>query len=48
LERHEIGAILKALRRIDIKTGKRGEVVATSGEIVRSELDREFGARQHK
>jgi len=42
LERHEIGAILKALRRIDIKTGKRGEVVATSGEIVRSELDREF------
>ena len=42
LERHEIGAILKALRRIETKTGKSGEVVATSGEIVRSELDREF------
>ena len=29
LDRHEIGAILKALRRIDNKTGKSGEVVAT-------------------
>ena len=42
LDRHEIGAILKALRRIDSKTSNNGEVVATSGEIVRSELDREF------
>lgn len=42
LARHEIGAILKALRRVDERTRKTGIVVATSGEIVRAELDREF------
>lgn len=42
LARHEIGAILKALRRIDEKTNKTGKIVATAGEIVRSEKDREF------
>ena len=42
LARHEIGAILKALRRVDERTRKTGKVVATSGEIVRAELDREF------
>jgi ATP-dependent DNA helicase RecQ len=42
LQRHEIGAILKALRRIDEKTRRTGTIVATSGEIVRSEKDREF------
>ncbi|UWP88439.1 RecQ family ATP-dependent DNA helicase [Aliiroseovarius crassostreae] len=42
LARHEIGAILKALRRIDERTRKTGKVVATSGEIVRSEKDLEF------
>ncbi len=42
LARHEIGAILKALRRVDERTKKTGRVVATSGEIVRAELDREF------
>lgn len=42
LARHEIGAILKALRRIDERTKKTGKVVATSGEIVRSEKDQEF------
>ncbi|MFG5382813.1 RecQ family ATP-dependent DNA helicase [Yoonia sp. R2-816] len=42
LARHEIGAILKALRRIDERTRKTGKIVATSGEIVRSEKDREF------
>lgn len=42
LARHEIGAILKALRRVDERTKKTGTVVATSGEIVRAELDREF------
>lgn len=42
LARHEIGAILKALRRVDERTKKSGTVVATSGEIVRAELDREF------
>ncbi|WP_170565908.1 RecQ family ATP-dependent DNA helicase [Ruegeria atlantica] len=42
LARHEIGAILKALRRIDERTRKTGKIVATAGEIVRSEKDREF------
>ncbi len=42
LARHEIGAILKALRRIDERTRKSGKVVATSGEIVREEKEREF------
>ncbi len=42
LARHEIGAILKAIRRIDECTGKAGKVVATSGEIVREEKDQEF------
>lgn len=40
LARHEIGAILKALRRME--KHKSGEVVATSGEIVREEKDQEF------
>ncbi len=40
LAQHEIGAILKALRRVDSRTRKSGTVVATSGEIVRAELDR--------
>ncbi|WP_416236531.1 RecQ family ATP-dependent DNA helicase [Pseudorhodobacter sp.] len=42
LARHEIGAILKALRRLDARQ-KTGEVVATPGEIVREEKDQEFG-----
>ncbi|AVL52400.1 RecQ family ATP-dependent DNA helicase [Roseobacter denitrificans] len=42
LARHEIGAILKALRRIDDKTQKSGAVVATAGEIVRHEKDQDF------
>jgi len=42
LARHEIGAILKALRRLDSKTRKNGEVVATSGEIVKEEKDHDF------
>ncbi len=41
LARHEIGAILKALRRLDIRQ-KTGEVVATPGEIVREEKEQEF------
>ena len=40
LDRHEIGAILKALRRME-RHGS-GEVVATPGEIVREEKDQEF------
>ena len=42
LARHEIGAILKALRRLDSRTGKSGKVVATSGEIVKEEKDQDF------
>jgi ATP-dependent DNA helicase RecQ len=42
LARHEIGAILKALRRLDVRMKKEGEVVATPGEIVREDEDREF------
>ncbi|WP_296428423.1 RecQ family ATP-dependent DNA helicase [Yoonia sp.] len=42
LERHEIGAILKALRRIDEQGRNGGKVVVTTGEIVREEKDREF------
>ena len=42
LARHEIGAILKALRRLDSRQ-RTGEVVATPGEIVREEKDQEFG-----
>ncbi|UWQ22376.1 RecQ family ATP-dependent DNA helicase [Jannaschia sp. W003] len=42
LARHEIGAILRALRGIDDRTRRSGTVVATSGEIVRAETDREF------
>jgi ATP-dependent DNA helicase RecQ len=44
LARHEIGAILKALRRMD--KHKSGEVVATPGEIVREEKDQEFARDQ--
>ncbi|MBP8929724.1 MAG: RecQ family ATP-dependent DNA helicase, partial [Paracoccus sp.] len=40
LARHEIGAILKALRRME--KHKSGEVIATPGEIVREEKDQEF------
>ena len=42
LARHEIGAILKALRRLDTRARRNGEVVATPGEIVREERDRAF------
>lgn len=42
LARHEIGAILKALRRLDDRMKKTGMVVATAGEIVRAEHDQEF------
>jgi ATP-dependent DNA helicase RecQ len=42
LARHEIGAILKALRRLDERMKKTGTVVATSGEIMRAERDQQF------
>ncbi|MBV7410615.1 RecQ family ATP-dependent DNA helicase [Maritimibacter sp. DP1N21-5] len=42
LARHEIGAILKALRRLDTRTRRDGQIVATPGEIVHEEKDRDF------
>ena len=42
LAKHEIAAILKALRQLDSQTRKNGEVVATTGEIVKEEKDHEF------
>ncbi|MEP1574689.1 RecQ family ATP-dependent DNA helicase [Roseibium album] len=42
LARHEIGAILKAIRRLDVRTRKTGEVVATPGEIVKEEKEQDF------
>jgi len=42
LARHEISAILKALRRLDARTRKNGTVVATPGEIVHEEKDHDF------
>lgn len=42
LARHEISAILKALRRLDARTRQDGKIVATPGEIVHEEKDRDF------
>ncbi|PWJ21399.1 RecQ family ATP-dependent DNA helicase [Jannaschia seohaensis] len=42
LARHEIGAILRALRGIDDRTRRSGTVVATPGEILRAEMERAF------
>lgn len=42
LARHEIGAILKSLRRLDERMKKPGTVVATPGEVVKAERDQEF------
>lgn len=42
LARHEISAILKAVRRLDNKSKSKGEVIATPGEIVKEEKERDF------
>jgi ATP-dependent DNA helicase RecQ len=42
LARHEIGAILKALRRLAERTRKNQEIIATTGEIVRAERNLDF------
>jgi len=42
LNKREIAAILKALRRLDRRTKRNGEVAATPGEIVKEELDHQF------
>lgn len=42
LNKREIAAILKSLRRLDRRSKRNGEVIATPGEIVKEELDQEF------
>ena len=42
LDKREIAAILKSLRRLDRRSRGNGEVIATPGEIVKEELDHEF------
>ena len=42
LKHQEIGAILKAIRRLEKKATDEGKIIATSGEIVREEHEREF------
>ena len=43
LDKLEITAILKALRRFRSRLKREGEVVATPGEIVKEDLDGDFG-----
>lgn len=42
LQKHEIDALLKAVRALNKRFKNNGEVVATTGEIVREEQDAEF------
>ena len=42
LDRRDISSILKAIRRLDQRTRRSGEVIATPGEIVREDDDNEF------
>ena len=42
LAQREISAILKSLRRLERRSKRRGEVIATPGEIVKEELDQTF------
>ncbi len=43
LDKQEIKAILKSLRRLERRQKREGEVVATPGEIVREDVDSDFG-----
>ena len=43
LDKQQIAAILKSLRRLARRSKREGEVVATPGEIVKEDLDGEFG-----
>ena len=43
LDKQEIAAILKSLRRLGRRSKREGEVVATPGEIVREDADGDFG-----
>ena len=43
LDKQEIAAILKSLRRLGRRSKQEGEVVATPGEIVKEDVDGDFG-----
>ena len=43
LDKQEIAAILKSLRRFGRRSRRKGEVIATPGEIVKEDVDRDFG-----
>ena len=43
LDKHEIAAILKSLRRLGQRSKREGEVIATPGEIVKEDVDADFG-----
>ena len=43
LDKQEIAAILKSLRRLSQRSKREGEVVATPGEIVKEDVDSDFG-----
>ena len=44
LAHQDITAVLKALRRHNQRTGENGEVIMTTGEILREDEDREFSS----
>ena len=43
LDKQQIAAILKSLRRLGRRSRREGEVVATPGEIVKEDVDGDFG-----
>ena len=43
LDKQEIAAILKSLRRLGGRSKRDGEVIATPGEIVKEDVDSDFG-----
>ena len=47
LNQQEISAVLRALRTLDRKTKSTGEVIATTGEILLQEEEREFHRDSH-
>ncbi len=47
LDKQQIAAILKSLRRLARRSRREGEVVATPGEIVREDADGGFGRDSH-
>jgi len=47
LDRQQIAAILKSLRRLGRRSRREGEVIATPGEIIKEDVGREFGPDRH-